>query len=300
MSEKSHRNVCFTMFNYTDEDEKAILTYKKAKYVVFGREICPTTGKPHLQGYMELSSSTLYSTLLKAFPKMRRRERYGTPLEAANYCKKDGNFFEAGTMSTQGSRSDIRIVAEALKTDPKYDVLENNPEVLAKYPRFVDACYSRYAPDRNTMPTVTWHWGLSGSGKTHEAFKKSNRVYIKPEGAWWPGYQQQEVVILDDFSPSEMSFRQLLRLLDKYPLQVPIKGGFVKFNSPHIYITCDRSPQELYCNLTEAEMDQLLRRLTFIRQFTFKYAPEVTDKEIVPPPLERQPNVRQEEFDIHL
>ena len=41
----------FTLNNYTDQDIRSIvpvLKYK-CKSVIFGKEVCPTTGTPHLQ-----------------------------------------------------------------------------------------------------------------------------------------------------------------------------------------------------------------------------------------------------------
>ena len=52
---KKHRKWCFTLFNYTEHDINTMKNYFKSptKYM-FGVEICPTTGKKHLQGYVEL------------------------------------------------------------------------------------------------------------------------------------------------------------------------------------------------------------------------------------------------------
>ena len=47
---KRTRNVCFTGFNETGYE----FNEKQMKYLVVGKEICPTTGKEHWQGYVEL------------------------------------------------------------------------------------------------------------------------------------------------------------------------------------------------------------------------------------------------------
>lgn len=41
--------------------------------------------------------------------------RRGTPQEAANYCKKEGNFSEEGTIIGQGKRSDIESACAILR-----------------------------------------------------------------------------------------------------------------------------------------------------------------------------------------
>lgn len=47
---------CFTLNNYTPLDLKMIQKFAKAhcKYLIYGKEKAPTTGTPHLQGYLQL------------------------------------------------------------------------------------------------------------------------------------------------------------------------------------------------------------------------------------------------------
>lgn len=85
---------------------------------------------------------------------------------------------------------------------------------------------------------------------------------------WFDGYDQQEVMIMDDFRTSWFKFGFLLRLLDVYPFMVEVKGGSAEFNTNTIYITAPKPPQEMYANLAENEegqFNQLLRRITEIR-----------------------------------
>jgi hypothetical protein len=47
--------VCYTLFDYTQEQVLSIqgmVGKMGTSYICFGREICPTTGNPHLQGYL--------------------------------------------------------------------------------------------------------------------------------------------------------------------------------------------------------------------------------------------------------
>ncbi len=52
---KESRRYIFTLNNYTEEDVKILMEEKVFfSYLLFGKEIAPTTGTPHLQGYFEL------------------------------------------------------------------------------------------------------------------------------------------------------------------------------------------------------------------------------------------------------
>lgn len=49
----------FTYNNYTPEGEAALKAWlgKNTKYAVYGHEVAPTTGTPHLQGYFSLKKT---------------------------------------------------------------------------------------------------------------------------------------------------------------------------------------------------------------------------------------------------
>ena len=40
---------------------------------------------------------------------------------------------------------------------------------------------------------------------------------------WFDGYMGQKVVCFDDFRKDFCTFHELLRLLDRYPMDVPVK-----------------------------------------------------------------------------
>lgn len=56
---KPARRFRFTWCNYTPANVEGLkaITAEKCDYLTFGFEICPTTGTPHLQGYIELNDS---------------------------------------------------------------------------------------------------------------------------------------------------------------------------------------------------------------------------------------------------
>ena len=129
---------------------------------------------------------------------------------------------------------------------------------------------------REDQPEVVWLWGKTGVGKTYQATHGLNvdEYYIWGGKKWWNGYRQQRRVVIDDFAwdGAEASFRELLRLTDRYAVQVENKGGMVHFNSPEIYITCEHSPEKVFgCAqfaLHSEALAQLSRRLTRVTEVT--------------------------------
>ncbi len=49
------------------------------------------------------------------------------------------------------------------------------------------------------------YWGVSGGGKSHKAWSENPEAYDKDDTKWWTGYNGQDVVIWDDFDPTQIS-----------------------------------------------------------------------------------------------
>ena len=88
---------CFTINNYSNADEN-LLKDLPYKYLVYGREV-GENGTPHLQGYVEFHSKRHFSAVKKLHTTAHWEVRKGTAQQAAEYCKKDNDFFEDGTIS---------------------------------------------------------------------------------------------------------------------------------------------------------------------------------------------------------
>lgn len=258
----SHRNWCFTWNNYTDEAERILSEYP-CTYMVVGKEV-GENGTPHLQGYVEFGGSKRLETLKNAWGNAPHFEpRMGTAKQASEYCKKDGNFTERGQISQQGKRSDLNEAAMAImdKNVKIMDVIKENPKLGLIYMRRMKELRMEMYGDRKEAPKVIWLWGRTGVGKSRVAFDIHDEVYIKDGTHWWNGYEQQEAIVIDDFD-GKWPFRDLLRLLDRYPYQGQTKGGYVKINSEYIYITCDRPPERFWPN--GMDLEQIQRRITYI------------------------------------
>lgn len=102
----SNRRWCFTLNNPTLE-ERDVLANLPAVYIVYGEEIAPTTGTPHLQGFV-IFSRTYRRTQLCGILQAHWEAAVGTSVQASTYCKKDGNFVERGELPTSpGRRTDL-------------------------------------------------------------------------------------------------------------------------------------------------------------------------------------------------
>lgn len=263
------RSWCFTLNNFEDSDH-VWLSEVQAVYMVYGEEIAPTTGTPHLQGYVYLANGKTESAARKSFPRCHLAVAKGTAKQNREYCTKEGGkIVERGTIPSQGERSDLMEVKKIV--DEGGNLLrcfEEQFPTTVKYTKNIEKYIALKVPKRDSPPEVYWRWGDTGLGKTRwvwETFGNAN-VFNKPTKAeWYNGYEQQQVCLIDDFKAGRLDDKELLRLLDRYPMQVEIKGGYVEFNSPIIVITCDSPPERFWSG---KDLEQIMRRLTHVVHVT--------------------------------
>lgn len=255
---------CFTCNNYTDDDIKKFQEFP-SEYLIYGEEV-GKEGTPHLQGFIYFASQRTLNGLKKKLHPTAHFESARDIPASIEYCKKDGKVYEQGVPPRQGKRTDMEGIHKMLqdRTSMK-DIADSNFTAFCQFHKAYDKYFQLLLQPRPLdapPPEVIWIFGSSGTGKTRHVFTShpQSEVYVKPPGQWFDGYVQQPVVLLDDFDPSHMCFRNLLHLLDRYPHQVPVKGSFVNFYSKTIYITSDRHPKMMYNN--PHELKQLERRIT--------------------------------------
>lgn len=122
-------------------------------------------------------------------------------------------------------------------------------------------------------PEIQIYWGDSGTGKTRKALEENPGAYIltKPNGnniTWFDGYEGQDTIILDEFY-GWIAYDLLLRILDRYPLKLQIKGGFVECSATKFVITSNKPWTEWYPNIEDkSALERRIREFGRITHFT--------------------------------
>lgn len=267
------RHWCFTINNPCSTDDPSILLEGLYKYLVWGEET-GESGTPHYQGYVQLKVPMRLTALSKKATHAHWEPARGTPEQASQYCKKDGHYTEIGELQTQGKRNDLADAMKSMREErlTKLELMERHPTVCARYGHFVDEYRSALLPERHWKMQVYVYTGPTGSGKSRTAEDKYPDAYWKPDSTkWWPGYEGQEVVIWDDFDYRQVPWRMLLRLLDRYPMDVEVKGGYMRFCSKVIVLTSIDDPSSWYPDENhDFRHMQLDRRITRLVRFPLK------------------------------
>lgn len=155
------RRYHFTINNPTDEDVAELALLEDAevtKYLVYGRETAPTTGTPHLQGFISLQKKTRIRAFRTRLSRAYVASCNGSNAQNVTYCKKGGNFHEWGQLR-QGRRTDLDVCRQA--------ALEGGMRLVTQRSSYQQirtaAIFLVYhEPPRDWLMEVTWYYGPTG------------------------------------------------------------------------------------------------------------------------------------------
>lgn len=270
---------CFTLNNYVEDDVAHLnglgdaLQLNNIHGLVYGFEV-GDSGTKHLQGFISMCKRVTLHALKGLISNRIHGEQARDPPKAWDYCKKDGQYREFGKRPVgKGRRTDLQSVQLAIQGGSSYqDIQDQFFRAFCQYPKAIKTYVERYQEKRTWQPEVIVHWGKTGTGKTRSVYDQSMEaqqdLYWFPGNNWFDGYTGQQWVIFDDFDCSEFKLTYLLKLLDRYPMRVPVKGDFVQWVPRKIFITSNKNPRtEWYANAHDEHRQALLRRITSIIHF---------------------------------
>ncbi len=215
-------------------------------------------GTPHLQGYVIFKIKKRRTQVSKYMPRAYLAIKQGTPQQAAHYCMKPvpdctckhcikargqiPNYSEYGTIpvSTTGE-------VELQRWEDAYiSAREGNFDEIPK--DMLIRCYhsfKRIHQDNPLIPVVlikrqnVWIYAPTGYGKSYYARKKYPDFYDKSPNKWFVGYQGQQTILCDDFSPNQCKYLgwYIKRWADIYPFPMETKGGGKSIRPKHIVVT---------------------------------------------------------------
>lgn len=280
------RRFVFTLNNWTPEEYEYIVVdfAPTTQWMIVAQEL-GANGTPHLQGACVLGFQMAFSNLktTPGFERAHVEPMHGTPQDSRAYCsKQDPEPFEHGELPKQGKRSDLENASEKILNGATLRELahDGNATMIVKYFKGLTTLRSLVRPPRNGPPTVFWLHGPTGTGKTRTAMECGRLLSQGVDDIWvssgtlrwFDGYDGQRVAVFDDFRSKHVSsFAFLLRLLDRYPTNVEIKGGFVNWTPDVIFITSSKHPDQTFetrKNFIPEDLAQLHRRLTRIIEFS--------------------------------
>lgn len=292
------KRYCFTWFvaadspNFEPEDFSPPI-----QYMVWQGEICPTTNRYHLQGYLECDPPKRMTALVKLMPGCSFRKAKGNEASNTAYCTKEtsrapgeghGPFFFGEPSAGQGHRSDLDACRVAINEGASDLTLwEDHFSTMVRYNRSMKMYKRIKTAKRNWVMEVLILWGPPDTGKTRWAYHHFPDLYSLPQaktsGTYWTDYDGEETVLIDEMYGNRMSFGFLLQLCDRYAFKVPQIGTSAEFVSRRIIMTSNAAPTTWY---NVPNYAAFRRRITKVTHFRVQWTPPEDEGDGVPPSQE--------------
>lgn len=275
---------CFTQFNVPLDWEAEMdrCAKERGAYIGVELELCPTTHRPHLQGFCYFRNARTFDQARAIFVGARVVPARGTLAQNETYCSKLGrDSFKEFNVALKpagcaGNRvSDIFLAAQNGK--PLRELLVSGVVRTHSHARFYsDVCLPELlgpVSRSRGRPRCVWYYGAPGVGKTslvRELLRTEPGHYRKIGSTkWFPCYRGERVVWIDELKElggrDGLSLELFLSICDAGYCVVEDKGTHIPFCGDWIVVSSHRSPLEIQLN----GVDDLAReRAAILRRFS--------------------------------
>ena len=225
----------------------------ESSYHVYGKEV-GESGTPHYQGFIIFKKPKRLNQVKTLVGSGGHFEvAKGKNTQASDYCKKDGQFVELGSLpaepSAAGGAANKARYELAFKRAKLGELDDIEPDLLIKHYRTLKQIKTDYVGDITPLDYLPgiWIFGASGIGKSKYARDKYPGAYVKNCNKWWDHYQNEENVIIDDFDDTHACLgHHLKRWGDHYAFTAETKGGSVYIRPKWIVVTSQYSIEDIF------------------------------------------------------
>lgn len=228
------RGWVFTINNPTEWDEVDLANLKnEADYLIYGKET-GECGTPHYQGFVRFLNARSFASVKSLLPRAHVELQRGAAWQAADYCRKEGDFQEFGNVPSKPSGSKTKLMwkqciewAESGELDK---IKEEYPHIYLLHMPKLLAIRRRQLGILPGSLSNEWWVGPTGSGKSRRLWELYPDHYSKGLNKWWCGYGDEPVVAIEEMDPDHGKYLgHFLKIwADRYPFSPEIKGAHIK------------------------------------------------------------------------
>jgi len=269
----------YTINNPTEQDGPENweeLERPRTVYSIWQKE-CGAEGTEHYQGYVVFDKPQYLSACKKLNARAHWEPRKGSHAQAVTYCTKEDTRVspprsygsDAGLApSGSGPRTDLDIIKGDMDNGiSEADLWRDQFGQCVRYHKSFTVYRTLRTPPRTRAPDVFVFWGPTAIGKSTVVFDESPSAFwkSKPAGSshWWDGYDGTQDIVLDEYY-GWISWSFLLRLLDRFPIELEVRGGRVPCAAKRVFITSNSHPVDWYRYGPRMAYQTLRRRITAI------------------------------------
>lgn len=259
---------CFTLNNPVQADHEDLAALD-CVYLVYGDELAPTSGTPHLQGYVVFSKNKRFSAVKNLLsPRYHLELAKGSTEQNVAYCTKDGWVTERGTKplsKKEIGQNERERWKEIIRHAKEGTLEEYDPKVYYSTLNTAQKLQAQYQKPVGITKRVRVFYGPTQTGKSFSAWSQLGPdAFAKdPRSKFWYGYHGQTKMIIDEFRGG-IDISHMLRWLDCYPLMVEVKNSSCACLVDEIIITSNLHPSKWYPELDQDTIDALLRRMEIV------------------------------------
>jgi len=244
-------------FTFYPQNEGDIFPYQPEymSFMIYQHEICPTSGRHHIQGYFQCKSMKRAAGIIKEFKGIFLRKAFASPSANIAYCSKEEtrhpdypDIYQFGEPRGTKESKTIDQVADMLKTGLTYSDMLKDDEipsiVLMRNRKYILPFEADLHRNVVRDVEITFISGGTRLGKTHLAWSQVQNpdcVYqpVLQEGQplWFDNYNGQDILLLNDITPSTIARAMLLNICDKWPMPIPVKGARTNAKWTKVIIT---------------------------------------------------------------
>jgi len=254
----------------------------KIDFIIGGSEVCPSTGRPHLQGFVYFHNARTRSAVSKffggCFVAISRDDPGTGYAKAIGYCTKSGTSWQFGTCPAsqvvKGKKGGMDPRYATSIASAKQGAFEDiEPDIFLRYYNTLRKIQKDFAvpPPDSLHVTGVWIQGPAGCGKSVGVRKllgnDFTKFYSKKRATqWWDSYLNQPYVLVEDVDPYCKAMGGHYKdWADRYTFMGETKGSATYVRPKLVFFTSQYSISDIWDD--QETVDALRRRCVIINMF---------------------------------
>lgn len=251
-----------TLYN-CDPNQLQELVKDIVKKAVYQEEICPKTGRKHVQAFFKFTKKYRFKQLQNIFRDFKPHlEPCRNEKQAIEYCSKaETRAGETRLLGTSGV-DEKETIKDLVKQGNIGEIRERYFGFYIRHRRALyEECLLHIQPQTREHTRGIWIHGKSGSGKTRKCSAIPD-LYWKSPNKWWDGYMNNRIVICDDWDHKVWiwGINYIKRWTDHYVITGETKGGTVNLNYEWLIITSNETLDESLQSVEYNHKEAIVRR----------------------------------------